>query len=99
VETEMQRLTPYVRGARPLYRVVGNGAGCFTLRLAVAVPAPAYGDAAQFCYDPRTGAVVYLEIRRKDNTDITRAQEVRARVTDDDLVVPSDAGGLPQPGG
>jgi hypothetical protein len=103
VDAEIQGLESYVTGARPTYDVVdfgatstvsGGSARCFRLDLAVAVPAPPYGNHALFCFDHATEAPILIEIERSEATDRTVATEVRSQVTPDDVQVPGDRGSV-----
>ena len=95
VKREVDRLRPYVSGSNPLYRIAWDGERCFGLTLALDVPSPPYGQAAQFCFDGRTGAPSFVEVRRHEGTDRTVARSVRATVTEADFRLPTDAGDLP----
>ena len=109
MDAEVKGLEAYVTGDRPLYEVVDFGSGfgaagahCYRLDLAVALPAPPYGDHALFCFDSASAASVLTEITRPEAVDQTIAREIRTQVGPDDLRIPDDRGavvGLPGPGG
>lgn len=88
VDEELATLASYFTGAKPLYRVTGDGHGCFRLALALDFPSPPYGTSAQFCFDGETGAPVRTEIVGDDVVDVTTATDVRGSVTAEDLRVP-----------
>lgn len=88
VDHELATLESYVRGSHSLYRVSGDSHGCFRLNLALEFPSPPYGISAQFCFDSHTGAPLLTQIVQPEGTDTTRATDVRAEVTDQDLRVP-----------
>jgi hypothetical protein len=69
----------------PLYRVTTDGEGCFDLTLTRLYPAPPYGEFARVCFDEKTGARIYEEVRKKEGTDITEAVEIRTDVRDADF--------------
>jgi hypothetical protein len=103
VDAEVQALESYVTGARPTYDVVdfgdtataaGGSARCFRLDLAVAVPAPPYGNHALFCFDKATAAPVLIEIDRTEATDRTVATKVHTAVSPDDVQIPDDRGSV-----
>lgn len=95
VADELATLRSYLDGPSPLYLVVDFRDGCWRLDLARALPSPPYGDHALFCFDRRTGAPLLTVLERKEATDETRAQSVRATVTDADLSPPADRGRPP----
>ena len=88
VDRELATLASYFVEPKPLYRVSGDGHGCFRLALSLAFPSAPYGDGAQFCFDEATGAPLLTRIVREEGTDTTRTTTVRADVTDEDLEVP-----------
>jgi hypothetical protein len=102
VDGEIDTLEDYVRGDRPLYRVIAFAGGpghCFRLDRALEVPSPPYGDHALFCFDD-AGVPTRTVIQRPEATDELRATDVRTDVTDADLVIPTDIGaivGVPGP--
>jgi len=101
VDAQLATLESYVKGPRPLYRVVDFGNNCFRLELAIAVPSPPYGDRALFCFDRPTGAPTLTEIQRPEATDQTIAREIRSDVRAEDLQIPAERGavvGVPGPG-
>jgi hypothetical protein len=103
VDNEIAGLESYVRGDRPLYRVIDFSDSvdhCFRLDLAIALPSPPYGDHALFCFNRTTLAPSLTVIERPEATDRTEAKAVRTTVTPDDLKVVPDPGalvGLPGP--
>ncbi|HEV3225633.1 MAG TPA: hypothetical protein VGZ52_02320 [Acidimicrobiales bacterium] len=103
VDREIAGLEQYVRGDRPLYRVVDFAQAqgyCFRLDLAVDVPAPPYGRHALFCFDTTTLAPSLTVIERVEATDRTAATSIRSTVTADDLQVNTGTGsivGIPGP--
>lgn len=101
VDAEVQGLEKYVTGERPLYDVVdfgddvaGGTASCFRLDLALAVPAPPYGNQALFCFDQATAAPILTEIERTEATDRTVATDVRTQVDPADLQIPENRGSV-----
>ena len=97
VDREIAGLERYVRGDRPLYRVIefaDSADHCFRLDLAVAVPSPPYGDHAMFCFDRTNLAPSLTVIERVEATDRTEATSIRATVTAEDLKVLPDPGAL-----
>jgi hypothetical protein len=103
VDSEIATLDRYVRGDRPLYRVISFANSlnhCFRLDLAVAIPTPPYGNHALFCFNQVNLAPSLTVIERDEAIDHTEAMAVRATVTADDLNVIPDPGslvGLPGP--
>lgn len=103
VDTEIAGLERYVRGARPLYRVIDFSNSldhCFRLDLALAIPSPPYGGHALFCFDRANFAPSLTVIERVEATDRTEATASRTTVTADDLkVLPNPAAlvGVPGP--
>ncbi|MEY2449403.1 MAG: hypothetical protein QOH79_2879 [Acidimicrobiaceae bacterium] len=103
VDGEVAGLEQYVRGDRPLYRVIdfANSADhCFRLDLALALPSPPYGEHAVFCFDRANFAPTLTVIERQEATDRTQATAVRTTVTAEDLQVLPDPGamvGVPGP--
>jgi hypothetical protein len=103
VDREIAGLEEYVRGDRPLYRVIdfADSAGhCYRLDLAIAIPSPPYGEHALFCFDRATLAPSLTVIERVEATDRTEANAIRATVTAEDLKVVPDPGaivGIPGP--
>lgn len=96
VDREIATLEDYVRGDRPLYRVVAfvDGPGrCFRLDLALALPSPPYGDHALFCFDD-AGVPTRTVVQRPEATDESRITDVRTEVTDGDLAIPTDIGAI-----
>lgn len=89
VRGEVALLRGYVEGSAPLYAVTADG-DCFDLTLGRPLPAPPYGTAARFCFDPDTGATTYLRVERDEATDVTEATSVSADVPVDDLRPPAD---------
>lgn len=89
VRGEVALLRGYVEGSAPLYAVAADG-DCFDLTLGRPLPAPPYGTAARFCFDPDTGATTYLRVERDEATDVTEATSVSADVLVDDLRPPAD---------
>jgi hypothetical protein len=89
VDGQVAVLTSEVGGPAPLYLVERDQPGCFTLRLAVAVAAPPYGDRGRFCFDPATGAPTRREITRGAVTDQQSFTSIAATVGDADLVLPA----------
>jgi hypothetical protein len=93
VAAELATLRSYLEGPNPLYRVTEYvDRGCFSLVLALQVPAPPYGTEALFCFDEATGAPTLTVVERAEGTDRTEAHAIRGQVTDDDLRVPDDKG-------
>lgn len=88
VEAELKILRQYVIGPDALYAVRRESGGCFALRLRFVLPAPPYGTAARFCFDPRTLAPVRSEIRRDEGIDVTVAVNVNGDPTEADLAPP-----------
>jgi hypothetical protein len=88
VDRQAALLASYFVEPRPLYRVTGDGHGCFRLLLALDFPSPPYGTSAQLCFDGRTGAQVQSEIIRPETTEIVTVTSLRTTVTDADLEVP-----------
>ena len=103
VDSEIAGLERYVRGDRPLYRVIGFAGGpaqCFRLDLALDVPSPPYGNHALFCFDRATLAPSLTVVERTEATDRTQSKAIRTTVTSDDLKTVADPGalvGLPGP--
>jgi len=87
----VDRVADLVLGPRPLYAVALRGDDCFRLRLRFVFAAPPYGEAARFCFDAETGALVELAVGHAEAIDRTEAVELRARVTDADLELPEEA--------
>ncbi len=85
VAAELDTLRSYVEGPRPLYRTVGYGRGCFGLELALALPAPPYGQEALFCFDEVTGAPRLTVIRRDGLIERVEATRISTEVTFGDL--------------
>ena len=99
VERDVAILRSYLDGPLPLYVVEADVVddGCFDLTQRRPLPAPPYGTAARFCFDPSTGAPTYTEVRRAEATDVTEATRVRAEVRDSDLRPPPDGEANPDP--
>lgn len=93
VDRELATLASYFVDPKPLYRVSGDGHGCFRLALALVFPSAPYGDGAQFCFDAGTGAPLFTRIVREEGTDTTRTTALRAEVTAGDLAVPDQPPG------
>jgi hypothetical protein len=89
VDAELETLLGYLVGDPPLYEVEGDGDGCFDLTLARDLPYAPYGEAARFCFDEETGAMVLARIERPEATDVTEAVSVQSEVTDADLRPPT----------
>ncbi len=89
VRGEVALLRGYVEGPAPLYTVAADG-DCFDLTQVRPLPAPPYGTAARFCFDPDTGAITYLRVARDEATDVTEATSVSADVRGADLQPPAD---------
>ena len=85
VAQELSILSQYFSGDTPLYRVEAPSAGCFRLFLYRAMPLPPYGDAAQFCFDPATGAMSLFETTTASGSDRSIAQRITPTVTDADF--------------
>jgi hypothetical protein len=97
VDHEIAGLETYVRGDRPLYRVIDftdSADHCFRLDLAIALPSPPYGDHAMFCFSRTNFAPTLTVVERPEATDRTQATSIRTTVTDDDLKVIPDGGAL-----
>ena len=97
VDGEIAALEGYVRGDRPLYRVIDftNSADhCFRLDLALAVPSPPYGDHAMFCFNRTNFAPSLTVIERPEATDRTQAKSIRTTVSAADLNAIPDGGAL-----
>jgi hypothetical protein len=97
VDGELAGLERYVRGDRPLYRVIqfdDPQGRCFRLDLAIDLPSPPYGDHALFCFDRGSLAPSLTVIERHEATDRTQATAIRTTVTDDDVRVNVDPGAL-----
>jgi hypothetical protein len=92
VADEVESLTEYVQGDRPLYAVVDFLNGCFRLDLRIQLPAPTYGNHALFCFDEATGAPARTVIERDEVVETTTATRITALVTDPDLQVPDERG-------
>ena len=89
VEAELGRWDNYFfEGDLPLYSVHTSGDGCFDLSLTIVYPEPPYGNAARFCFDEATGAMVFARVERDEGTDTTEAVEIRAQVRAADLALP-----------
>jgi len=103
VDSEVASLDGYVRGDRPLYRVIDFADSvdhCFRLDLALDIPSPPYGDHAMFCFNRTNLAPSLTVVERAEATDRTEATAIRTTVTDDDVKVTPDPGalvGLPGP--
>lgn len=99
VERDVAILRSYLDGPLPLYVVEADVVddGCFDLTQRRPLPAPPYGTAARFCFDPSTGAPTYTEVRRAEATDVTEATRVRAEARDADLRPPADGEANPDP--
>ena len=89
VAAQVDTLEGYVTGPEPLYRVTGDGEGCFRLEQDRHLPAAPYGTEARFCFDAETGAPTFTEIARPEGTDRIEAVDVRAEVTEADLQIPA----------
>ncbi|MEY2423344.1 MAG: hypothetical protein QOI95_3411 [Acidimicrobiaceae bacterium] len=97
VDREIAGLEVYLRGDRPLYRVIDFADSvdhCFRLDLAVAIPSPPYGDHALFCFDRSNFAPSLTVIERVEATDRTQAKVIRTTVAADDLHATADPGAL-----
>jgi hypothetical protein len=70
------------RGGR--LTLVGERARCYRLRRAVDVPAPPYGERAEYCY-AADGAPLLTRIERREGTDERVASRVRRDVADADV--------------
>jgi hypothetical protein len=103
VDGEIAGLQSYVRGDRPLYRVIAFDdprAHCFRLDLALDLPSPPYGTHALFCFDRTSLAPSLTVVERPEATDRTEATAIRATVIAADLDVTANSGsvvGLPGP--
>lgn len=93
---EIARWHGYFEGEIPLYRLERDD-DCFNLRLARVIHAPPYGQAAQFCFDPLTGALAYSIVERAEGTEELRLVWARHEVVepDFDLVLSGDSENLP----
>lgn len=91
VAADLEILRGYVTGPRRLYAVAAEGVTCYRLRLVRRMLAPPYGDVARFCFQAATGGPLSAEIRRDGTLDVTRAVEVRADPTPEDLA-PEESG-------
>src|SRR5438874_2050206 len=88
VQRDVDLLRGYITGARRLYAARRDGGSCFRLTLVAVLPSPPYGRDARFCFDRATGAPTAVEVHRDEGSDVERALEVRAQVTDADLTPP-----------
>lgn len=86
VARELAAVRRLVVGADAPYAVTTQRGGCFGARLRVWSPAPAWGTAAVFCFDPATGAPSLTAITRPEGVDRTVARDIRP-VGDADLAV------------
>jgi hypothetical protein len=88
VANEVAILRGYLAAPLSLYSLrVENG--CFALRLARTYPSPPYGERARFCFDRETGAPIRREVHRPEGSDVQKAVELRAEVSDADLEPPA----------
>lgn len=89
VAAEVARWDDYFfEGDFPLYAVETTGDGCFDLTLTIVYLEPPYGNAARFCFDEATGAMVFARVERDEGTDTTEAVEIRSQVRSADLALP-----------
>lgn len=65
--------------------VLGRPTRCFVLRRVVDVPAPPYGEEAEYCFGRRDGAPLYNRIERREGTDERVAVEARREVSEADV--------------
>ncbi len=93
VATELKRLGTYVSGPVPIYAVAVDGQGCYRLDRQIEYLSPPYGDHARFCFDPKTHALVKVEVVRREATDLTTAVQVTGDVADADLALPAPIDG------
>ena len=96
VADELATLRSYLEGPNPLYRVTEYiDRGCFSLVLALQVPAPPYGNEALFCFDEATGRApqTLTVVERPEGHNRAEPHAIRGAVAhDDDLRVPDDKG-------
>ena len=71
----------------PIYRVERGDAGCFELHQVIVYADPPFGSFARFCFDGPTGALVGVERRLDNATEVLTATDVRPDVTDADLAL------------
>lgn len=87
VQAEVDRMLGYLVGDPPLYRVAGDGEGCFDLEQARTYPLVPYGSSARFCFDEQTGALTFARQEHEHLVDTFTATSVRGEVDDADLDV------------
>lgn len=98
VGAEVANLQSYFVGDVPLYRAERLDPGCFGITQVAAIPDAPYGRRTTFCFDPATGALRRLELRREGGSvDLLRAVAIRPEVTDADLSLDDPARFGPQP--
>jgi hypothetical protein len=64
--------------------LAGEGARCYRLRRTVEVPAPPYGERAEYCFTV-DGAPLLTRIERREGTDERVAVRVRRDVAEADV--------------
>ncbi|MFQ5558853.1 MAG: hypothetical protein ACE5GB_15270, partial [Acidimicrobiales bacterium] len=67
------------------YDVGFGDPGCFLAETNTFDPAASWGLAAEFCFDPDTGAMVKARVRRASAVDTEVMAEVRAPVSEADF--------------
>jgi hypothetical protein len=85
VAEELSTLSQYFSGETPLYRVDATTSGCYRLFLYRPMSLAPYGDAAQFCFDARTGAMTLFEMTTTGGTERTTSLFISETVTDADF--------------
>jgi hypothetical protein len=90
VDSQMSALRGYFTGPVPLYRVVHAGANCFELTQVREYPSAPYGTFARMCFDPATGALVYVRRNLEGATDVFQATHVTGQVSDADFDLSPD---------
>jgi hypothetical protein len=75
----------YFESGSPAYLLRRDDAGCYGLLLARRIATPPYGQAATFCFDEETGALIRNVIDRETTIETTTAIEVRTDVSREEI--------------
>ncbi len=83
MRTEQGTRSTFFLGQPPLYQLAAAGAGCFDVTSVGAASFLPWGESAQFCFDPATGALTSSTIDYGALVESFQALSVSADVTED----------------